>query len=97
LAKNVQEKVKLDTKNLNTKKDFHKSKIMIFSSRKNSYQSDTSNDSPIAELDPQEILEKKYKNMKVANSSLFEAIKYDSKTRDAFENFLKSEFNIEPW
>eukprot|EP01080_Neovahlkampfia_damariscottae_P004850 gene4850-8435_t len=95
-AKNVGEKVKQDTKNFSSKKEFHKSKLMIFSGRKNS-NPDSASDSSLSELDPQEILEKKYKNMKVANSSLFEAIKYDSKTKVAFESFLSSEFNLEPW
>ena len=39
------------------------------------------------------------KNSKVIFStpSMLEAVYYDKKLRDAFETFLQTEYNLEPW
>jgi hypothetical protein len=36
-------------------------------------------------------------NSTTSKPVFFEAVYYDQKTRDAFEAFLASEYNLEPW
>jgi hypothetical protein len=43
------------------------------------------------------LIEDRNENVKTTTPSMFEGIYYDKKLREAFENFLASEFNKEPW